>query len=243
VEASIEARYVEIAGLRAHLTTPGSGGRGAGTATLLLPMITGIGQRVREFADDIARVSQAPVLTWDPWHGPSADDTAIDDLLELYSGLTDADAMQELGILSDWLAEEHAPDGINIVGWCLGGRFALMLGEAVSAVASVVAYHPTIPDEPAATHTIDAIEQAKRIEAPVMVLYPGRDTLVSRATFDRLQHALQEREPSGPTITHVYPLAEHGFSDRSRHGNQANADAWAASWPHALALLSARRAI
>jgi carboxymethylenebutenolidase len=32
----------------------------------------------------------------------------------------------------------------------------------------------------------------------------------------------------------VYPDAEHGFSNKTRHGNAVNADAFALSWPQVL---------
>jgi carboxymethylenebutenolidase len=44
---------------------------------------------------------------------------------------------------------------------------------------------------------------------------------------------LQSRS-SGATITHFYPGADHGFSDRSRQDKQVNADAFKLSWPQAL---------
>jgi carboxymethylenebutenolidase len=74
------------------------------------------------------------------------------------------------------------------------------------------------------------------ITAPVMVLYPSADSVVPVEDFVALQAALQKR-PAGATITHFYPGAVHGFSDRSRHGDEVNAEAFAISWPQALAFL------
>ncbi|WP_363321380.1 dienelactone hydrolase family protein [Saccharomonospora sp.] len=66
-----------------------------------------------------------------------------------------------------------------------------------------------------------------------MMLYPEQDSLVPWESFTRLQTALQSRSV-GASIVHVYPGAEHGFSERSRHGNSVNADAYALSWPQVL---------
>lgn len=199
---------------------------------LLLPMITGIGSQVREYADDIARAGLT-ALTWDPWHGPSIDDTPRDQLAELMRGLDDETCLGEMRRLLDHLLGDLGVERAGVIGWCLGGRFALILGGRDERLANVVAYHPTVPGTPAPNHTAHAVEHTARIKAPVLMLYPGADTLVPRESFDRLQEALHSRD-SGPSLIHVYPGAEHGFSDRSRHGNEVNANAYAISWPQAL---------
>jgi carboxymethylenebutenolidase len=66
--------------------------------------------------------------------------------------------------------------------------------------------------------------------------YPGRDSVVSLESFLAMQNALQVRR-NAPSIVHLFPEAEHGFSDRRRHNKHANAEAFQISWPQALAFI------
>jgi carboxymethylenebutenolidase len=199
---------------------------------LLLPMITGIGEQVREFAGTIARTG-VTALCWDPFHGPTSDDTEMDELFRLLGELDDAKALEEQGILIEHLLGELGCAKAGVIGWCLGGRFALLLGGRDERLAGVIAYHPTVPFPPAPNHVLDAVEHAGRIAAPVMVLYPGADSLVSVESFRLLQTALQART-TGASVIHFYPNAEHGFSSKTRHGNNVNLAAFELSWPQAL---------
>jgi carboxymethylenebutenolidase len=223
---------IEVNGLRAYLSRPAGG---SARGMLLLPMITGIGEQLREFADDIAR-SGVTALSWDPWHGPSADDTSHDRLAEIMAELDDETALNEQGQLFEHLLGELGCAKAGVIGWCLGGRFALIFGAREQRVANVVAYHPTVPGTPPPNHTVDAVEHTGRISAPVMMLYPGADSLVPRKSFDALDEALKARE-TGASIVHVYPGAEHGFSAKQRQGNPVNAEAYALSWPQALSFV------
>ncbi|WP_199434254.1 dienelactone hydrolase family protein [Qaidamihabitans albus] len=225
----IETSTVSVGDLRAYLSRPVAGGT---SGMLLLPMVTGIGAQLREFADDIAG-SGVTALSWDPWHGPSSDDTPREKLFEMMRALDDENSLDEARRLLDHMFADLGLARVGVIGWCLGGRLALILGGRDERLANVVAYHPTVPGTPAPNHTVDAVEHTGRITAPVMMLYPGADSLVPVESFTRLQDALQSRE-AGPSIVHVYPRAEHGFSDRARHGNEVNERAYAVSWPQVL---------
>ena len=225
----IETSTVAVGDLSAYLARP-VGGSTAGM--LLLPMITGIGEQVREFADTIARTG-VTALTWDVWHGVSSDDKSFGELSALHAKLVDEVALREQGQLLDHLFGELGCTKAGVIGWCLGGRFALLLAGSDQRPANVVAYHPTVMIPPASNHVLDAAEYCARITAPVMVLYPGADTLVPLESFQNLQTALNSRE-KGASIIHVYPKAEHGFSAGTRQANAVNAEAYAISWPQAL---------
>lgn len=222
----IEAEHVHIGELRAYLARP-LGGSTAGM--LLLPMITGIGRQVRDYAADLAS-SGVSALVWDPWHGPSADDTEPQRLTELMNSLRDEDCLAEMGTLLDHAFGELGLSRVGVVGWCLGGRFALLLGARDPRVANVVAYHPSIVVPAPEHHVLDAVDHAARITAPTMVLHAGADTVMTAETFGALQSALQNRV-TGATVVHVYPGAAHGFSNRPRQVDPVNAAAWALSWP------------
>jgi carboxymethylenebutenolidase len=234
-----DSQYVTIEGLRAYIATPRSEDTGAPKAgMLLLPMITGIGSQVREFAETIAAETGAVALSWDPWHGRSSDDTEFDVLHGLLDELKDETAVAEQQTLLNHMREELALERIGVVGWCLGGRFAFILGGLDHNLVNVLAFHPTVPGEPAPTHTYDVVELAGTVDAPTFMAYPGKDSIVPRENFLRLQEALQNRTNS-PSIVHLYPQAKHGFSDKRRHNEEVNATAFKLSWPQALSFISA----
>ncbi len=165
----IEAEFVEIGELRAFLARPLGGSTGG---MLLLPMITGINDQVREYAEDIAGTG-VTALVWDPWHGHSADDTPREQLVEWMGELQDDAVLVEMNTLLEHAFGELGLSKVGVIGWCLGGRLALILGGGDPRVANVVAYHPSIFVPAPPHHTVDAVESASRIAAPVMILHAG----------------------------------------------------------------------
>lgn len=231
-----ESSIINVGDLSAYLARPADGESGAGM--LLLPMITGIGEQVRDWADAIATTG-ITALVWDPFHGRSSDNSSQEELAALSREFDDDAALQEQVALLDHLLGELGCTRAGTIGWCLGGRFALLLGARDSRLVNVIAHHPTVPSKRPphhAHHAYDAVAEVSGITAPVMVLYPSADSIVPVEDFGALQAALQAR-PASATITHYYPGAVHGFADRGRHGDPVNAEAFAISWPQALAFL------
>ncbi|GAA4484732.1 hypothetical protein GCM10023094_38480 [Rhodococcus olei] len=233
----MDTASVPVGDLTAHLARPTGNDPDTGGAMLLLPMITGIDAQVREYAAGIAAAGMT-ALVWDPWHGPSLDDTPRERLGELMAQLDDAVCLAEMQALLGYLRSDLGFERVGVIGWCLGGRLALLLGARDPRLANVIAYHPSIVDPPAPNHTLDAVAAASEIAAPVMILHAGADVVMTGGTLARLRGRLDSR-PAGATIVHTYPGAEHGFSSRARQGNPVNAAAYAASWPQALAFATA----
>lgn len=231
-DMTFETSTVRVGELSAYLARPDGG---SASGMLLLPMITGIGAQVRAWADELAGRG-ITALAWDVFHGASTDNTSREDLGAKLGDLRDETALAEQTALLDHLLGELGCASAGVMGWCLGGRFALLLGARDQRLSGVVAYHPTIRVPAPPNHELDAVALSTSITAPVLVAYPEADTVVSHETFARLQTALQSR-PRGATFSQHFPGAEHGFSDSSRHGTTVNADAFALSWPQTLAFL------
>ncbi|MFI5710139.1 dienelactone hydrolase family protein [Kribbella sp. NPDC051620] len=234
----IDASQVQVGEQSAYLARPA--GVAAGPGMLLLPMIKGIGEQLRNWADELAGRG-ITALVWDPFKGRSSDNSTIDELAELLAGLDDDTVLAEQVALLDHLFGELGCTKVGTVGWCLGGRFALLLGARDHRLANVIAFHPTVPSELKPNHSYDAIADSIGITAPVLIAYPGADAAVPVADFEALQTALQSRE-TGATITQFYPGAEHGYTDSARQDKQVNADAYRLSWPQALAFIDATTA-
>lgn len=207
---------------------------------LLLPMITGIGEQVRAWADELAGEG-ITALVWDPFKGRSTDNATRDELSALLGEMNDDTVLAEQAELLDYLTGELGCTKVGVMGWCLGGRLALLLGARDRRLVNVISFHPTVPSQLAPQHTYDAIAEAGAITAPVLVSYPSADALVSNADFEALEASLQSR-PTGATFTQYFPGAEHGFTDRSRQEKPVNADAYRLAWPQALAFIRATTA-
>ena len=230
----ITTGYTTVGTNRAYLARPQDDG---GSGMLLLPMITGIGEQVREFAHDLARAG-VTALAWDPFGGYSTDNSPVETMRAMMGEFDDEQVVAEQQQLLTHLFDELGLRKVGTIGWCLGGRFAFLLAGRDDRLANVVAYHPTVPVPPAANHTLDAAEHAGRTAAPVMMHYPGQDAIVPRESFEALQKSLNARE-NGISIVHNYPQADHGFSDRSRQDKEVNATAHAVSWPQTVEFIKA----
>ncbi len=140
----------------------------------------------------------------------------------------------EMGALLDYARGELGARRVGVIGWCLGGRFALLLGARDADLANVVAYHPSIWDPAAANHDLDAIALAPTIAAPVMVLHAGADTScrpgASRPCRPRCSPANPARRSCTPTRA-----PRTASSARARHDDPVNKAAWEIScrrrWP------------
>ena len=125
--------------------------------------------------------------------------------------------------LVDHMTSELGLNQIVVLGFCLGGRYALLLGAHELRLAGVVAYYPTIETPRLPSQEWDVVAQASSIACPVHLITPGIDHLTSRAIFDALQTSLQSR----PALTSIqyFPQAEHAFLQTDRRLGPANEQA------------------
>src|SRR3954449_13396609 len=87
---------------------------------LLLPMITGIGEQVRAWADELAGEG-ITALAWDPFKGRSTDNSTRQELSALLREMDDDQALAEQRELLDYLFGELGCTKVGVIGWCLGG--------------------------------------------------------------------------------------------------------------------------
>lgn len=134
-------------------------------------------------------------------------------------------------------------ENVGTIGFCLGGRMVFTLAAAEHRIKACVAYHPSI-EMPHPDRHLDAIAAARDVECPVQVLYPGRDHITHRETFEALRGSLESR--TQPTIIHVYPEADHGFTEGfnivskiDRSANPANVTAKNLGWAQTTAFFRA----
>jgi carboxymethylenebutenolidase len=188
---------------------------------LLLPSIHGRESYVMDYVHALAEAGY-PTLMWDLFRGEGEAHTR-EERHARGARLTDAGSVRQMSRLVDHMTGELGFNKIVVLGFCLGGRYALLLGAHEPRLAGVVAYYPTIETPRLPSQEWDVVAQASGIACPVHLITPGIDHLTSRAVFDALQTSLQSR----PALTSIqyFPQAEHAFLQTDRRLGPANEQA------------------
>jgi carboxymethylenebutenolidase len=212
----------------AYLARPGD----AQAGVLLLPSVHGVDQYSKAYAHALAETGIATVI-WEPFPGQPPAETREQRAARL-KPLTDATSLREMTWWLDFMASELTLTRIGTAGFCLGGRYGLLLCARERRVAACVSYYPTIETPPLPGQDEDAVALAKTIACPVHMIRAGKDHLTSEDVFQRLQANLQSR--AAPTIVQHYPQGDHGFMQRTGAVNEA---AIHLSTPQTIAFLKA----
>lgn len=114
--------------------------------------------------------------------------------------------------------------GIGALGFCYGGRMAMLLGARSREVDAVVPYHPG---------PVTA-EEVARLSVPVQIHCGTADRNVSLEQIRTLEAMLRAQRT--PTEVHLYEGADHGFLAYTRPPRY-NAAAGALSWQRTTAFL------
>ena len=198
----------------AYLTRPDEDMR---AGVLLLPSVNGIDQYAKAFADALAAAGLA-TLIWEPIVGQAIPHTREERAARLAT-LTDAASLREMTWWLDFMFSELALATVGTGGFCLGGRYGLLLSARDKRISACLSYYPTIETPPLPGQDEDVVALAATIACPVHLIAAGKDHLTSRDVFLRLQANLQGR--AAPTMVQLYPEGDHGFMQRSGEANDA----------------------
>ncbi len=157
----------------------------------------------REKADAFAAKGYA-ALAVDLYRGKVADDP--DTAHQLSRALPNDRAVRDLRAAFAYLAsrEDVDPKRIGVVGWCMGGGFALDLAEEEPRVAAVVVYYGRLPTE--------ATTIAK-LKAPVLGNFGAEDKGIPPEAVH--EFAAKAEQAGAKTDLKVYPGAGHAFASRA----------------------------
>jgi len=117
--------------------------------------------------------------------------------------------------------------GIGALGFCYGGRIAMLLGARSREVDAVVAYHPGPVTQ----------EEIARLSVPVQVHCGTADGNVSVAQIRALEAMLAAQHT--PAEVHLYEGADHGFLAYTRP-QRYHPVAGALSWQRTIAFLAGK---
>jgi carboxymethylenebutenolidase len=202
---------------------------------LVLPSIHGRERYVMEYVHTLAEAG-FPTLLWDTFPGMGEAPTR-EERHARGATLTDAGSLAQMVRCVDAMLGELGLAKVAALGFCLGGRYALLLAANEKRLSAVVPFYPSIEAPRLPSQERDVVAEAVNITCPVHLIAPGNDHITSREVFLALQANLQRR--SAPTSIQYFPEAEHAFLQAERRSRPANTQAAALSRSGARAFLAA----
>jgi carboxymethylenebutenolidase len=234
IAASIATELIEIAvadgtKMPAHVARPA--GPQTGPGVLVLQDAFGVTGFLRDVAARFAELgftAIAPAL----YHRTGGfefpyDDVEMEQNRKHHKAISTENTLADMTAAHRWLAENPQVDGrIVAIGFCQGGRFALLANAHLSLKAAVSYYGGGIPSK-----NLDA---ARAQRAPILMFWGGKDDHIPAEQRRTVADALTE---GGATHTQVvFSEAQHGFFCHPRDWCY-DADASTQSWAMTLELL------
>jgi carboxymethylenebutenolidase len=157
-------------------------------------------------------------------------------VMKLFAGLTDDGFLMDVDACIAHLAVEgFAPDGVGIVGFCMGGRVTFLVAARRRLGAAVGFYGGGIVE--AGRLPFPAlIDEVPTMQTPWLGLFGDEDAGIPVADVERLRAELDRSAPIDHGIVR-YPDAKHGFHCDARP-DAFNAEAASDGWTRAIDWLS-----
>ncbi len=201
-----------------YLALPAAGGEARKPALVVIQEWWGVDDWVREQNKRFAGQGYV-ALAADLYRGRVA--KSPDEAHELMRGMPEDRAMADLKAAVDYLSArpDVDPERIGVIGWCMGGGYALGLGTADPRMkAIVINYGRLVTDNDAIT----------RISGPVLGNFGGADRGIPAADVNAFGGKLTQHGKLGDIK--VYDGVGHAFMNpNNKEGYNAAAaqDAWA----------------
>ena len=142
---------------------------------------------------------------------------------KLMQALDPAAAIDTLVSWVQWLrTRPNGTHSVGVIGWCLGGGWALNTSIATPVEATVIYYGRV--DQPA--------DRLARLKGPVLGHIASRDANINRPMVEAFEQAMKQ---AGRAVTVYWYEADHAFANPSG-GRYDQADA-ALAWERTLAFL------
>lgn len=206
---------------------------------LLLHEVFGLDAHMRDVARRFAAegyVVHVPDLyAPDGVPGPAstADDPApawtADQIRAAVASLPDRRVLADLEAAAETLGKRQDVDAerIAVVGFCMGGNYAFLLGCTSSRVRAVVDFYGRVVyPELSAEKPTQPLELALNLGCPLLALFGEEDPAIPAEDVERMRVVLSQFSREFDILT--YPGAGHGFFNDRRPGHHeaAAADAW-----------------
>jgi carboxymethylenebutenolidase len=138
---------------------------------------------------------------------------------ELMSGLAPKDGLDDLLSTVEWLKAQESvrASHIGVIGFCMGGSYALALACASRDIKAAAPFYGEIPPD----------ETLQNLNCPIFYAYGENDGWIQRRDVDRLASALGKLKKTREVK--VYSGCSHGFFNDTRadvYSPKDARDAW-----------------
>jgi carboxymethylenebutenolidase len=138
---------------------------------------------------------------------------------QLMSGLRQNEGIDDLLSTIDWLQAQSSvrTSRIGIIGFCMGGSYAMALPCVTREIKAAAPFYGEIPPD----------EKLQNLSCPVFYAYGENDGWIQRKEVDRLASTL--RKFNKPGEVKVYSGCSHGFFNDTRadvYSAKDARDAW-----------------
>jgi carboxymethylenebutenolidase len=202
-------------------------GKGPFPAVIVIQEWWGLNDWVKQQADKLAKEGYV-ALAPDLYRGKVTDKQ--EEAHQLMSGLSQDRALADLKAAYAHLTsmKDVKSDRVGVIGWCMGGRYALLLATEEPRLKASVPYYGAPPADAAAI---------ARIKAPVLGNYGGDDQGPSPAQVREFEAAMKK---AGKSVdVKIYEGAPHAFANENNPWGGYRKEAAADAWQRTLAFLAA----
>jgi carboxymethylenebutenolidase len=204
---------------------------------IILPTITGVDRPMQAIAQELAEGGMT-ALVWNPFHGDTSNPTDHPGFMARAGKLSDDLVDTHMSACVDYMLGTLRLRSVAVLGFCLGGRYSLLLAAHDKRLAACAAFYPSVRIPMKSNERRDAIALAGEIACPVYLVHAGNDEVILFPTFLKLREVLEKRAVA--TMTQLHPGAVHSFMRPDYQKDAANATATRISWPQAVAFLKER---
>ena len=179
---------------------------GARAAVIVVQEWWGLNDHIRDVARRFARAGYfaiAPDLYSRQGHKVA---TEPNQAAELMGALKKEDGIEDLQTTVEWLRAQKQTQSarIGIIGFCMGGSYALLLPCESREISAAAPFYGEIPPD----------EKLKNLACPILYVYGENDGWIQRSDVDRLAAALKKFDKKGEVV--IYPGCSHGFFNDTR---------------------------
>jgi carboxymethylenebutenolidase len=206
-----------------YLATPGSG---SGPGVVVIQEWWGLVDHIKDVCDRFAEAGFV-ALAPDLYHGKkvSEPDEAGKEMMAMQLDK----AAKDMSGAVDAVNERGSGDGVGVVGFCMGGGLALVLGAQRSdAVKAVVPFYGAIPWE-------GVQPDYSSISGAVLGHYAEKDEWANPEVAHQLEKQLTDSGNTDVTV-HIYPGTDHAFFNDTRP-EVYDADASSVAWQRTIDFL------
>src|SRR5262245_12196258 len=144
------------------------------SGVVILPTIFGVNAFVRGYAETLARAGLAAAV-WDPYEGlPLITD--YEESKKRSRKLSDSGMQANVKKWVDYLENDLRLTSIGVVGFCLGGRYALIAATQERRMKACAAAYPSIENPRLSNQEYDAVALAADIRCPSRSFNPATIT-------------------------------------------------------------------